>query len=107
MREQNNVKSGYFHRCAGKECQVYGSFRYSGTKLINRGIAYSINTHTDRKADKYEFVVQHLNVNSSSPTTQIFERFIDIIIETDNNAETVLNAESYFSMSRNITLNVS
>ena len=45
MREQNNVKSGYFHQCAEKECQVYGSFRYSGNKLINRGVAYSINTH--------------------------------------------------------------
>ena len=79
IREQNNVKSGYFHRCAGKECQVYGSFRHSGNKLIKRGIAYSINTHTDRKADQYEFVVQHLKVNFSSPTTHIFERSIDII----------------------------
>ena len=62
--------------------------------------------HTDRKADQYEFVVENLNINSSSPTTNIFEGSIDIIIEWDDNADTVLNAESYFSMSKNITLNV-
>ena len=64
-----------------------GSLRYCGNKLINRGIAYSINTHTDRKADQYDFVAQHLKVNSSSSKTHIFERSIHIIIETDGNAD--------------------
>ena len=107
LREQNNVQDGYFHRCAGKECQVYGSLRYSGDRITNRGIAYSItHTRTERHADMYEFIVQYLSVNSSSPTTEIFRREITFLIEPDGNRNASLNAESYFSMPKNITLTV-
>ena len=77
LREQNNVKSGYFHLYGGKECQVNVSFRYFGTKLINREIVYSIDNHT-------------------------FERSIDIIIKTDGDADTSTYTESYFSISRTL-----
>ena len=102
------MQDGYFHRCSGKECQVYGWFRYSGGKIANRGIrvAYSINTHTDRKADMYEFIIQHLNVNSSSPRIDIFAREITFLIEPDKNKDMTINADSYFSTSKNITLTV-
>ena len=106
--KQNNTHGGYFLRAAGKKVQLVGSFRYFGDPIVNRGKPYSVNTDESTLTGKtYEFLAQKLSLNSTyTQSTKILGLNLTFVIEPDNNATLDINSESYFSITKNISLTV-
>ena len=106
--KQDNVSGGYFLRVAGKKVQLVGSFRYFGDHIVNRGKSYSVNTNESTLTGKtYEFLVQKLSLNSTyTQSTKILGRNLIFVIQPDNNSLLNINSESYFLITKNISLTV-
>ena len=104
-RTQNNVQGGYFQRGSGKKVQFVGSFRYTGDTVVNRGKPYSLNTDTSTSTGKsYEFMVQKLDPLASS--SSILGSSLTFVIEPDGNGTLDLKADSYLSITKNVSLTV-
>ena len=103
--KQNNVHGGYFHRGSGKKVQFVGSFRYSGDTIVNRGKPYSLNTDTSTSTGRsYEFMVQKLSLEPLASSSSILGSSLTFIIEPDSNGTLDLKADSYFSITKNVSL---
>ena len=105
--KQNNVHGGYFQRGSGKKVQFVGSFRYSGDTIVNRGKPYSLNTDTSISTGRsYEFMVQKLTLEPLASSSSILGSSLTFIIEPDSNGTLDLKADSYFSITKNVSLTV-
>ena len=105
--KQNNTNGGYFHRGSGKKVQFVGSFRYFGDTIVNRGKPYSLNTNTSTTSGRsYEFMVQKLTLEALAPSSSILGASLTFIIEPDGNGTLDLKADSYFSITKNVSLTV-
>ena len=106
-RTQSNVKGGYFQRGSGKKVQFVGSFRYTGDTIVNRGKPYSLNTDTSVSTGKsYEFMVQKLTLDPLASSSTILGSSLTFVIEPDSNRTLDLKDDSYFSITRNVSLTV-
>ena len=105
--KQNNVNGGYFQRGSGKKVQFVGSFRYSGDTIVNRGKPYSLNTDTSTSTGRsYEFMLQKLTLEPLSSSSSILGSSLTFVIEPDSNGMLDLKADSYFSITKNVSLTV-
>ena len=106
-RTQNNVQGGYFQRGSGKKVQFVGCFRYTGDTIVNRGKPYSLNTDTSISTGKsYEFMVQKLTLDPLASSSSILGSSLTFVIEPDGNGTLDLKADSYFSITKNVSLMV-
>ena len=106
-RTQSNVQGGYFQRGSGRKVQFVGSFQYTGDTIVNRGKPYSINTDTSVSTGKsYEFMVLKLTLDPLATSSTILGSSITFVIEPDNNATLDLKDDSYFSITKNVSLTV-
>ena len=105
--KQNNVHGGYFQRGSGKKVQFVGSFRYSGDTIVNRGKPYLLNTDTSISTGRsYEFMVQKLTLEPLASSSSILGSSLTFVIEPDSNGTLDLKADSYFSITKNVSLTV-
>ena len=107
-RKEDVYNGGYFLRGSGKKVQMVGSFRYSGDTIVNRGKPYSLNTDTVTTftGRTYEFMVQKLTLDSSATSSSILGSSLKFVIEPDGNGTLDLKADSYFSITKNVSLTV-
>ena len=104
---KRSTHEGYFLRGSGKKVQFVGSFRYSGDTIVNLGKPYSLNTETSSTSGRsYEFMVQKLTLDPLSSSSSILGSSLTFIIEPDNNGTLDLKADSYFSITKNVSLTV-
>ena len=105
--KQAKTQGGFFHRGSGKKVQFFGSFRYTGGEIVNRGKPFSINTDTNVfNGRTYEFLIQKLTLDTSATTTSILGASLVFIIEPDSNHDMDLESDSYFSITKNVALTV-
>ena len=105
--KQDNVHGGYFQRGSGKKVQFVGSFRYSGDTIVNHGKPYSLNTDTSTSTGRsYEFMVQKLTLEPLASSSSILGSSLTFIIEPHSNGTLDLKADSYFSITKNVSLTV-
>ena len=99
FRKQNVYNGGYFLRGSGKKVQMTGSFRYSGDTIVNRGKPYSLNTDTVSSFTGRTY-------DSSATSSSILGSSLKFVIEPDGNGVLDLKADSYFSITKNVSLTV-
>ena len=105
--KESNVHGGFFQRGSGKKVQFVGSFRYTGDTIVNRGKPYSLNTDTSLFTGRtYEFMVQNLTLDPLASSSTILGSSLTFVIEPDGNGTLDVKADSYFSITKNISLTV-
>ena len=105
--KQDNVKGGFFQRGSGRKVQFFGSFRYTGDTIVNRGKPFSVNTDTSVfNGRTYEYLIQKLTLDPLASSSSILGSSMTFVIEPDGNRTLDLHADSYFSITKNVALTV-